>query len=111
MPTLPRTRTLAASLVIGASLLGTAVAAAQAAQPDNATDSEVSSGQRAIGITHTRKSKNGRTGPEQPAAAHHAKVQPSQRLPDEPNQIKDQVAPVPDTPITPGSTSLATPHV
>lgn len=100
------------SVVLAALLLATSsltpgivrlAAARQSAAPDSAPTSEVTSGQRVTGHTHTRKSRAVKTSPEQPAPATAQKIAQSKRLPDEPNQIKDQIAPVPDAPVKPGT--------
>ncbi|WP_419729994.1 hypothetical protein [Lichenicola sp.] len=76
---------------------------ADPASPDSAPASEVTSGQRVTGHTRTHKAHSAKTSPEQPAPATAQKVPPSARLPDEPNQVKEQVAPVPDAPVKPGT--------
>ncbi|MCQ8278753.1 hypothetical protein NFI95_09840 [Acetobacteraceae bacterium KSS8] len=43
----------------------------------------------------------------QPAPTEHQSVQPSERLKDEPNQVKEQVAPVPSAPVKPGTMAPA----
>lgn len=80
-----------------------ATAQAQASAPDSAPDSEVSSGQRVTGTTHTHKSTYSKTSPEQPAPATAQKVPPSERLPSGSTQSKEQVAPIPDAPVRPGT--------
>ncbi|MGI4747566.1 MAG: hypothetical protein ACRYGI_12080 [Janthinobacterium lividum] len=99
-------RLASAALLIAAPLLSQAVprpAWAGPASPDSAPESEVTSGQRVTGHTRTHKAHSVKTSPEQPAPATAQKIPPSERLPDEPNQVKDQVAPVPDAPVKPGS--------
>ncbi len=43
------------------------------------------------------------TTPASPAPRHHQAVPPSERLHDAPNQINEQVAPIPDPPVKPGT--------
>ena len=76
---------------------------ADPASPDSAPASEVSSGQRVTGHTRTRKAHSVKTSPQQPAPATAQKVPPSERLPDEPNQVKEQVAPTPEAPVKPST--------
>lgn len=110
---------LAVFLSVTSSIAPGAVRLADArtsvAAPDSAPASEVTSGQRVTGHTRTHKSRAAKTSPEQPAPATAQKVAPSKRLPDEPNQIKDQIAPVPDAPVKPGTPVVSgqdtpTPH-
>lgn len=98
-------RTTIAASMLASTLLSAPIAAMaqSAAAPESAPSSEVSSGQKVTGHHHTRKSKYLKTSPEQPAPATAEKVPPSERLPEEPNQVKDQVAPVPDAPVKPGT--------
>ena len=95
--------TVPCALLLAASLLAPGLALAQRSAPDSAPASQVSSGERVTGHTRTAKSKYLKTSPQQPAPATRQKVQPSQRLPDEPNQMKEQVAPVPSAPVAPGT--------
>lgn len=103
MSRLSPTRAVIVSALLAGGLLANGAALAQGTAPDSAPDSEVTSGQKVTGHHHTHKSKYGKTSPEQPAPATAQKIPPSQRLPDEPNQVKDQVAPVPDAPVKPGT--------
>ena len=97
-------RTAGAVLLLGLWSTALAVPAyADPASPDSAPASEVTSGQRVTGHTRTRKAHSVKTSPEQPAPATAQKVAPSERLPDEPNQLKEQVAPVPEAPVKPGT--------
>ena len=98
-----RCRAASPMLLLATSLLVPATALAQASAPDSAPAGQVTSGQRVTGHTRTAKSRYLKTSPEQPAPATRQKLQPSQRLPDEPNQVKEQVAPVPDAPVAPGT--------
>lgn len=91
---------LAASLLMPGAV---SCAFAQASAPDSAPESEVSSGQRVTGHTRTHKSTYVKTSPEQPAPATAQKVPPSQRLHSAQTQVKEQVAPVPDAPVRPGT--------
>ncbi len=43
------------------------------------------------------------TDPSRPAPREHQPVPPSERLQDTPNQINEQVAPIPDAPVKPGT--------
>lgn len=61
------------------------------------------SGGTVAGGTHQHKSRS-KGNANQPAPSEHQSVQPSQRLQDEPNQVKEQVAPTPEAPVKPGST-------
>ena len=103
----PRNRIVLAACLLAASLPMTgAVSPARAqtsADADSAPESEVSSGQRVIGITRTHKSTYSKTSPEQPAPATAQKVPPSERLFSGSTQSKEQVAPIPDTPVRPGT--------
>lgn len=58
------------------------------------------------GTGHSHKARQKGTA-NQPAPTEHQKVPPSQRLQDEPNQVKEQVAPTPDAPVKPGSVPAA----
>ena len=101
---MPFRHRIATFALLGAALPPFAPAvAAQRSAPDSAPASQVTSGQRVTGHTRTFKSRDVKTSPEQPAPATPQRVQPSQRLSDEPNQIKEQVAPVPTTPVAPGT--------
>lgn len=91
---------LAASLPISAFM---ASAHAQASAPDSAPNSEISSGQRVTGTVETHKSTYSKTSPEQPAPATAQKVPPSERLHSGTTQKKEQVAPIPDAPVRPGT--------
>ena len=99
----PSRAALPALLLLAPALLASGAASAQRAAPDSAPSSQVSSGERVTGHTRTAKSRYVKTSPQQPAPATRQRVQPSQRLPDEPNQIKEQVAPIPDAPVAPGT--------
>ena len=101
MPSLFRPAMIIPCLVLaGLSAAGPAVAqpAGQAAP-----DSEVTSGQRVTGHTSTRKDSAVNTSPEQPAPAVRQKVLPYQHLRTFRNQAREQVAPVPDAPVRPGT--------
>ena len=86
-------------------LAGPPAAGAATAQPDRpaAPDREVTSGQLATGHTSTHKDEAVNTSPQQPAPAVRQKVLPYQRLRTFRNQAQDQVAPLPDAPVKPGT--------
>ncbi len=92
-----------ALLLLTASLLAPGAALARRSAPDSTPASQISSGERVTGHTHTVKSKTMGASPQQWAPATRQKVQPSRRLPEEPNQMKEQVAPVPSAPVAPGT--------
>lgn len=99
-------RLASAAVLIAAPLLSQVVpgsAWAGPASPDSAPPSEVTSGQRVTGHTRTHKAHSVKTSPEQPAPATAQKIPPSERLPNGPNQVREQVAPIPDAPVKPGS--------
>lgn len=99
-------RLASAALLIAAPLLSQAIpisAWAGPASPDSAPESEVSSGQRVTGYTRTHKEHSVKTSPEQPAPATAQKIPPSERLHTAPNMARDQVAPIPEAPVKPGS--------
>lgn len=101
MSSSPRRPAILSCLVLaGLSFAGTAFA-----QPGGqaAPDSEVTSGQKVTGHTSTQKGSAVNTSPEQPAPAVRQKVLPYQRLRTFRNQAREQVAPAPDAPVTPGT--------
>ncbi len=96
MPTLSTSRLLpcaAASLFLAAVLPVTAHA-----QPNDRT-----------GVASTSHKTRHKGNANQPAPTEHQTIPPSERLKDEPNQVKEQVAPVPTAPIKPGTNTNATP--
>ncbi|MBE7210485.1 MAG: hypothetical protein INR65_05655 [Gluconacetobacter diazotrophicus] len=81
-----------------AALLGSGVVPA-AAQDATRPAGSVSSGQVAAGVAKPENAPHPRSGvgPGHPAPAHHV-TQPSSKLKDDPAQVKEQVAPVPEKP-------------
>ena len=95
-----RPTVLSCLVLAGLSFAGTAAArSGQQAAPD----SEVTSGQKVTGHTSTQKGSAVNTSPEQPAPAVRQKVLPYQHLRTFRNQAREQVAPVPDAPVKPGT--------
>ncbi len=86
-------------------LAGLSAAGTASAQPSGqaAPDSEVTSGQAVTGHTSTHKDSAVNTSPEQPAPAVRQKVLPYQHLRTFRNQAREQVAPLPDAPVKPGT--------
>ncbi len=98
----PLRRPALLSCLVLASL---SVAGAVSAQPGGRAmpDPEVTSGQAVTGHTSTHKDDAVNTSPEQPAPAVRQKVLPYQHLRTFRNQAQDQVAPLPDAPVKPGT--------
>ena len=98
----PLRRPTILSCLVLASL---SAAGAASARPSGqaAPDSEVTSGQAVTGHTSTHKDSAVNTSPEQPAPAVRQKVLPYQHLRTFRNQAREQVAPLPDAPVKPGT--------
>jgi hypothetical protein len=101
---IPAFRSALAGLLLAATLpLGAIAAPSDTSKQTFTTNSSVSSGQKVTGHRRSYKSRLVGTSPDQPAPVSHEPVAPSARLADEPNQIKEQVAPIPAPPVKPGT--------